>query len=108
MAQFMLLLYDEPSQWGKLSAEDAQKLMERYGAWRNEKFCVDGKRLAPDMGKVVRKTTGATDGPYSTTKEVLGGYYTITAADYSEAVKLSLTHPHIEIGTVEVRHVYGT
>ena len=108
MAQFMLLLYDEPSAWGKLSPEDAQKLMERYGAWRKESFCVDGKRLGPDLGKVVRKSTGATDGPYSATKEVLGGYYTVTAADYAEAVKLSLGHPHVEMGTIEVRHIYGT
>ena len=35
----------------------------------------------------------ATDGPYSETKEVLGGYYTIEAANYDEAVKLALEHP---------------
>ena len=108
MAQFMLLLYDEPAVWGKLSPEDTQRLMERYGAWRNESFCVDGKRLAPDMGKVMRKATGTTDGPYSATKEVIGGYYTITAADYDAAVQLALGHPHLEVGTIEVRHVYGT
>ena len=34
-----------------------------------------------------------TDGPYSETKEVLGGYYTIEAADYDEAVRLALDHP---------------
>ena len=51
----------------------------------------------------------ATDGPYSETKEILGGYYTIEAANYDEAVKLTLDHPTLEYGgTVEVRHVYGS
>jgi hypothetical protein len=53
--------------------------------------------------------TRVTDGPYSETKEVLGGYYTIEAANYDEAVQRTLDHPHLEHGgTIEVRHVYGT
>ena len=48
-----------------------------------------------------------TDGPYSEMKEILGGYYTIEAADYDAAVKLALDHPHMEYGgTIEVRQVY--
>jgi hypothetical protein len=51
----------------------------------------------------------ATDGPYSETKEVLGGFYTIEASSYDEAVKQALTHPHLEYGgTVEIRQLYGT
>ena len=51
----------------------------------------------------------ATDGPYSETKEVLGGYYTIEAASYEEAVSRALEHPHLEYGgTIEVRQVYGS
>jgi hypothetical protein len=61
---------------------------------------------------VIRSVGGkpkATDGPYSETKEILGGYYTIEAANYDEAVKLTLDHPTLEYGgTVEVRHVYGS
>jgi hypothetical protein len=61
---------------------------------------------------VIRSESGkprATDGPYSETKEILGGYYTIEAADYNEAVQLSLAHPHLEYGgTIEVRQVWGT
>ena len=38
---------------------------------------------------------------------MLGGYYTIEAANYDEAVKLALEHPHLEYGgTVEVRQVW--
>jgi len=110
MAQFMLLLYDDPSGWAKLSPEEMQKAIEKYMAWT--KKSVDSKRLAQDVGKVIRSQNGksrTTDGPYSETKEVLGGFYTIEAANYNEAVQKALTHPHLEYGgTVEVRQVYGT
>ena len=49
-----------------------------------------------------------TDGPYSETKEVLGGYYLIEAADYDQAVERASDHPHLEYGgTIEVRQVWG-
>ena len=112
MAKFMLLLYNEPGGWANLSPEEMQKALEKYTAWRTKPYTLDGARLAEDVGKVVRANGGkarATDGPYSETKEVLGGYYTIEAANYDEAVKLALEHPQVEYGgTVEVHHVYGT
>lgn len=110
MSQFMLLLYDDPTGWAKLSPEEMQKAIEKYMAWRQKS--VDSKRLAEGVGKVIRANGGkprATDGPYSETKEILGGFYTIEAADYDEAVRKAMTHPHLEYGgTVEVRQVYGT
>ena len=109
MSQFLLLLHDEPSVWMSLSPEEAQKTMERYMAWAKQPCNQLSKRLAPDAGKVLRKKNGAartTDGPYSETKEVCGGFYLIEAADYDEAVKLSLTHPHLDFGTIEVRKLW--
>ena len=112
MPQYMLLLYDNPSHWMKLSPEEMQKAIEKYFAWTKKPFTKDSKRLAEDPGRVIRSQGGkpkATDGPYSETKEILGGYYTIEAASYDDAVKLASEHPHLEYGgTVEVRQVYGT
>jgi hypothetical protein len=112
MAHFMLLLYDNPSHWATLSPEEMQKAIEKYGAWTKKVFTKDSKRLAEDAGRVIRAQGGkprATDGPYSETKEVLGGYYTIEAANYEEAVQRSLDHPHLEYGgTIELRQVYGS
>lgn len=111
MAQFMLLLYDDPSGWTQLSPEEMQKALEKYMAWAKKPFTLDSKRLAEDAGKVIRSNAGkprTTDGPYSETKEVLGGYYTIEAADYDEAVRIASGHPHIEYGgTIEVRKTWG-
>ena len=67
---------------------------------------------ANDGGRVIRPGAAGprtTDGPYSETKELLGGYYLIEAANYDEAVARTLDHPHLEYGgTIEVRHVYGS
>jgi hypothetical protein len=110
MAQFMLLLYHDPAGWAQLSPEEMQKALEKYMAWVNKPFTVNSKRLAPEPGKVLRPGAGKpriADGPYSETKEVLGGYYTIEAADYDEAVKLALDHPHLGYGgTIEVRKTW--
>jgi hypothetical protein len=106
----MLLLYDDPTDWQKLSPEEMQKAVEKYVAWTKKPFVVDSERLGDDFGKVIRSDGGrprTTDGPYSETKEVLGGYYTIEAATYDEAVSRSLDHPHLEYGgTIEVRKTY--
>jgi hypothetical protein len=110
MPKFMLLLYDNPTDWSKVSPEDMQKAIEKYMAWTKKPFTVDSMRLANDAGKVIRPQSGSvrvTDGPYSETKEVLGGYYTIEAANYEEAVKLAREHPHLEYGgTLVVRQTW--
>src|SRR2546425_8077118 len=110
MAQFMLLLYDNPANWQRLSPEEMQKALEKYMAWTHKPFTVDSKRLAPDPGRVIRSQGGqprATDGPYSETKEVLGGFYLIEAANYDEAVQRASDHPHLEYGgTIEVRQLF--
>jgi hypothetical protein len=111
MPQFMLLLYDNPANWQTLSPEEMQKALEKYMAWTKKPFTVDSKRLAGDAGRVIRSTGGrprAADGPYSETKEVLGGFYTIEARSYDEAVARALEHPHLEYGgTIEVRQLFG-
>jgi len=110
MAQFMLLLYDDPSAWRNVSPEEMQKAIEKYHAWRKKPFTRDAMRLTDDNGRVIRSRNGqprAVDGPYSETKEVLGGFYLIEAADYDEAVKLAMDHPHLEFGgTIEVRRLF--
>jgi hypothetical protein len=110
MPKYMLLLHNDPSSFTKLSPEEMQKATEKYMEWKKRSFVVDSGRLTGEPGRVIRSQNGqsrATDGPYSATKEILGGYYTIEAADYDDAVKLVMDHPHLSHGgTVEVRQVY--
>ena len=112
MAQFLLLLHSEPAPWLRMPLEERQKWFAKYMAWGNKAresgYLLGSNKLVDDTGKVMRggsKVT-TTDGPYSETKEVLGGYYLIEAASYDEAVKRTLDHPHLEHGgTIEVRQV---
>jgi len=87
-----------------------QKAIEKYMAWTKKPFTVDSLRLGNDKGRVLRSEGGkarVADGPYSETKEVLGGYYTIEAADYDEAVQRAREHPHLEYGgTIVVRQTW--
>src|SRR5687767_11412154 len=112
MAKFMLLLHENPAGWAQLSPEEMQKAVEKYMAWTKKPFMLDSQRLAEDAGRVIRSDGGkvrTTDGPYSETKEILGGYYTIEAANYDEAIQRSMDHPHLKFGgTIEVRQIWGT
>ena len=87
-----------------------QQAVEKYMAWTKKPFYVASNRLAPEPGRVIRSRDGkpvTADGPYSETKEILGGYYIIEAADYDQAIQRSLDHPHLAFGgTMEVRQVY--
>jgi hypothetical protein len=44
-----------------------------------------------------------TDGPFAETKEQLGGFYLIEAADLNEAIRLAARMPPARIGSIEVR-----
>ena len=112
MPSYMLLLYDNPANWAKISPEDMQKAIEKFMAWggklRNQGVIVASAKLADDAGRVLRgrDQVRVTDGPYSETKEVLGGYYLIKAANYNEAVELAQGCPGLHYGgTIEVRQV---
>lgn len=49
--------------------------------------------------------TITTDGPFAETKEHLGGFYLIEAADLDQAVAIAADIPEAARGTVEVRPV---
>jgi hypothetical protein len=106
MAHYMLLLRGQPNRWSGLSPEEMQKMTEKYMEWRTRPFVLDGQGLLPDSGRVVPKGgTEATEGPFSESREVMAGYYTIQAEDFDEAEKLSLTNPHLGLGSIEIREV---
>jgi len=52
----------------------------------------DGKRLV-------------TDGPFAETREQLGGYYLIEAANLDEAIRIAERVPPAQFGTIEIRPV---
>jgi hypothetical protein len=113
MPQYMLLLHADPSGFARLSPEQMQASVEKYMLWgkklRDAGYLTASNKLTDEPGRVVRSTDGqlrVTDGPYSETKEVLGGYFTIEAASYDQAIERLRDCPHLLVGgTIELRQV---
>jgi hypothetical protein len=50
--------------------------------------------------------TLATDGPFAETKEALGGFYLVEAANLDEAIAYAAMIPGAQHGSVEIRPIY--
>lgn len=90
--------------------EVMEKNMVDWRKWMDELSksgkMTGGNRLKTD-GRVLSSSNGKiTDKPYSETKEVVGGYISIKAEDYSEAVEIAKGCPIFKFnGTCEVGEI---
>jgi hypothetical protein len=55
--------------------------------------------------RVVDGQTVATDGPFAETKEALGGFYILEAADLDEAIDYASRIPGAKHGSIEIRPI---
>ncbi|MFN8060986.1 MAG: YciI family protein [Vicinamibacterales bacterium] len=115
MSKYMLVLHETPRDFAQMSPEDMQHIIARYRAWAkglaDKGQLVSGHKLREEGGKVLSKRDGSlrvSDGPYAEAKEVVGGFFIVEAADYSEAVALASACPHAQYGRIEVREVQPT
>ncbi len=56
--------------------------------------------------RVIDGRTIATDGPFAETKETLGGFYLVEAADLDEAIAYAAMIPGARNGCIEIRPVW--
>jgi hypothetical protein len=70
-----------------------------------------GDQLAPPRrARSIRVRGGkklVTDGPFAETKEAVGGFDLLECDSLEEAVEIATTHPLAEVGTIEVRPLWG-
>jgi hypothetical protein len=70
-----------------------------------------GDQLAPPRrARTVRVRNGktlVTDGPFAETKEVIGGFDLLECGSLEEAVEIAAAHPIAQMGTIEVRPLWG-
>jgi hypothetical protein len=111
MTQYLILIYGDESRFAGLSEDDSTKLYNDHIAFNaaNEKHVAGGNALeAVSTATSIRSdAAGAltvTDGPFAETKEALGGYYLIDAADLDEAIAIAKQVP-APFGGVEVRPI---
>ena len=116
MPNYMMLLHDRPKDFSGFSAEQIQAVIQDYKSWRNgvaEKGkLTGGAKLRDEGGKHIVGANGemrVTDGPFAEAKEVIGGYFAISADDYDEAVEIASSCPHLKYGgRIELREVEPT
>jgi hypothetical protein len=115
MAKFMLLLHSPPGHFQKMPPEELQRVVEKYRAWadkiRSSGHYVSSEKLQEEGGKSLTLHQGRlsiTDGPYSETKEVVGGYFMFRAASYEEAIELTRDCPFLRDGTIVIRQTDAT
>jgi hypothetical protein len=91
------------------SPAQMQEMYAAFNAWK-EKFkdnILDmGGKLMP-TGKVVT-TSGATDGPFVESKEIVGGYMLVSAESVERALDVAKAMPMLMPGaSIEIREVAG-
>lgn len=108
MPSYMLLF--KGSEDTTKSPAEMQAIVEKYMAWirdlRAKNVYEAGDELAP-TGRVLSKKNGSfVDGPYVETKESVGGFFTVTAKNYDEAVAHAKGCPSLDTGGyVEIREI---
>lgn len=112
MAKFLMLSRGSTITPG-MSPAEMQRIIERYRDWtegvRRSGRLLSGEKLRAEEGRVVRGRQGRpviTDGPYTESKEIVGGYWLLEAADYDEVLALLKDHPGLEgPGVLEIRQI---
>jgi hypothetical protein len=113
--EYLLMIYGEELMWDKMTPEQQQQGAAAYMAYtealKTAGVLKGSNRLRPTpTATTVRPVNGKTqvlDGPFADTKEQLGGYYLIEAADLDEALKWAAKCPAASHGAVEVRAIWG-
>ncbi|MEH1168923.1 YciI family protein [Micromonospora sp. CPCC 205539] len=114
MAKYLILIYGDERQWAAMSPQEMQERDEAHGAFYAAAgpAVLDGQELEPATIATTLRTDRAgrlttTDGPFLETKEAVGGYYLIEAADLDEVIGLASQLYEVSAGHsgVEIRPV---
>lgn len=110
MSAYIVLIYEEAGARENWSDAERAELLDRHAAfWDKHGDAIKlGHGLQPtETARSIQVGDGSmavTDGPFVETKEVLGGFYAIEAADLDEAIAIASDVP-APAGGVEVRPV---
>ena len=111
--KYLCLIYDEEKKLAEMPKEESDAFMGEYFTFtediRKSGHYVAGEALHPvETATTVRIRNGrlsTTDGPFAETREQLGGFYLIEAADLNDAIRVASKIPSARLGSIEVRPV---
>jgi hypothetical protein len=115
--KYMLLIYEREADWDALTDAEQRGEMGEY-----ERFTDDIRRSGNYLGEIppaplaptttattVRVRNGKTmltDGPFAETREQLGAFYIVEAANADDAIAIAARIPGARRRSVEVRPFY--
>ena len=117
MAKYLILIYGDERQWDAMTPEEGRQVDEGHrtfalaaglglsGAGRLQSTGTATTVRADSSGRV-----STIDGPFLETKEALGGFYVLDAADLDEVIALVNELHEVSAGHsgVEIRPLYGS
>jgi hypothetical protein len=114
MKYLMLVCWDAETM-DALTEPDPNETPDESFPWlddlRARGIWVTGDQLAPPRrARSVRVRDGktmVTDGPFAESKEAVGGFDILECGSLEEAVEIAAGHPVAQMGTIEVRPLWG-
>ncbi|WP_340680578.1 YciI family protein [Paraglaciecola sp.] len=111
--KFICLGYFDETKWASLAESEQATLMEECMAYDDElrsgKHFLGGEALGAAANAVTLKMKNGgvevLDGPFTETKEILGGILLLEAKDLNHAIALISKHPGVKNGPFEIRCV---
>ena len=110
MTEFLLLYRGSERVNATLSPQQMQDYLQHFQSWimsltRAGKISSCGP-LANEGKTIVGPKAVVSDGPFAESKDLIGGYTVLTAADLDEATKIARGCPFLNVGgSVEIRPV---
>ncbi|MEO0528822.1 MAG: YciI family protein [Bacteroidota bacterium] len=110
MKDFMMIFIGADYQELGLSPEELQGRMGKWFAWNDKMerqgIVKEGNALVPVVKRVSGPDRTITDGPFAEGKELVGGYYVVSAENAEAVIKIAEDYPDYDLGgTVEIREV---
>ena len=109
--KYMLLIYTAENAYAEGERQEcyAESTVLTHDLNARGQFLAANPLQSVTTATTVRIRNGktiVTDGPFAETREQLGGYFLVDAADLNEAITIASRIPGARKGTVEVRPVY--
>ena len=114
MAEYMVFIWDDEQAWEDADPQTVETTMAAHRAFiaAHGAALRGGNRLHPSAASTSIRTAAdgtvtVSDGAFAETKEVVGGYYLVEAADLDAALRIARQIP-APFGGLEIRPVAPT
>ncbi len=111
MAEYLILIYGDEQVWSQATEAELEQLMKEHMAFGEKHHDVlrggnalKSTQTATSIRKDGSGPAAVTDGAFAETKEALGGYYVVEAANLDQALAIAKDVP-ADHGGVEVRPI---